>query len=286
MATLKEIKGRIASVGSTLKTTSAMKMVASAKFHRAQGRSVALVKYEQSLSSMLASLLTAGTPLPKNPFTLSRTTKSKAVVVALSSDASLCGGFNTQAINAMKDQVARLHDEGYERVEVVPVGGKMAQAVRKSEYAVRDEFADLFGSLDYAKASRLADTLMAEYASGQTDCVYVVYNHFHSMGRQVSQRKQLLPFDFQASERAEGTVDYIFEPGAGELLNTMIPYTIRMEMYSMLLDSATSEQAARTVAMQTASDNAQKLLAELRLDYNKRRQQAITNELADITQSE
>lgn len=286
MATLKEIKGRIASVGSTLKTTSAMKMVASAKFHRAQGRSAALTEYGRSLSSMLGSLLTAGTPLPKMPLTLCRTTKRKAVVVALSSDTSLCGGFNSQAINTMKSQVEKLQDEGFEQVEVLPVGAKMAQAVSKFGYAARNDFADLFGSLDYAGAARLADMLMDEYASGRADGVYIVYNHFHSMGRQVPQQKQILPIDLQLLGGDEAGVDYIFEPDAAELLKTMIPYTMRMEMYAMLLDSATSEQAARTVAMQTASDNAQKLLGELRLDYNKRRQQAITNELADIAQME
>lgn len=286
MATLKEIKERISSVGSTLKTTSAMKMVASAKLHRVQASAVALAEYERSLSVILSSLLAMDTTSQRSPLTLQHTIKRKAVVVALSSDTALCGGFNAQAIETMKNLVGALYKDGFELVEVVPIGSKIATAARKAGYDVREEFVDMFSSLDYGHAKQLADVLMEEYISGQVDSVYVVYNHFHSMGKQLPQQKQILPISLHQLSGDNVRVEYICEPKPEELLCTLIPYTLRMSVYGMLLDSATAEHAARTVAMQTASDNAQKLLGELRLDYNKRRQQAITDELADIAQIE
>ncbi len=284
MATLKEIKSRIASVGNTLKTTSAMKMVASAKLHRVQGAATALTEYEHRLSSFLSSLYSSYSEFPATPLTLSHATRNKATLVVLSSDTSLCGGFNAQAITAMNNMVEELYKDGVQEIEIIPVGAKVADAARKAGYNVRNEFVHIFASLDYAHAAHLANKLMEEYISGLTDCIYVVYNHFHSMGKQLPQHKQLLPITLDSANGEKDSVDYICEPDKRELLSSMIPYTFRMNIYGILLDSACSEHAARTVAMQTASENAQKLLNELRLEYNKRRQQNITNELADITQ--
>ena len=175
------------------------------------------------------------------------------------------------------------------------------QAAHKAGYAVNDDFRRRAGAVSYRDAAELAQRLMDGYTAGATDRVCLVYNHFHSMGHQVPTRETFLPAVFPSSGAAETEdaarpetpyrpedvrPDYIYEPDLAKLLGELLPYTLRMRMYEVSLDSATAEHAARMVAMQTATDNAQELLGDLTLTFNKRRQQAITDELADITQSE
>ncbi len=207
------------------------------------------------------------------------------MVVAFSSDGSLCGSFNANAVKALAQQVERLRAEGFDRVTVIPVGGKIAQAAAEAGYDTDGRFRTLVSNPVCEGAAALADTLMAEYAAGEADRVVLVYNHFRSMGRQTPVQEMFLPLP--AGEEQPGPVpEYICEPGAEALLAALLPQTLRARLYSVLLDSITAEQAARTVAMQTASDNAAELLDDLSLTYNKRRQQAITDELADITPAE
>ena len=285
MAALKEIKGRIASVQSTLKITSAMKMVASAKLHRVQAQAQALARYEERLAAIAGAL--GGDPdlAVVSPLTAPHDKRERAVVAAFSSDGSLCGAFNANAARALAEQTERLKAEGFERITVIPVGEKIAQAARKAGYEIDERFRSLVGKASYESAAALADALMEEYASGSADRVLLVYNHFHSMGRQIVRQERYLPMAVpEAAENvpADRTVEYIYEPAAARLLEELLPYTLRTQLYSVLLDSRTAEHAARTVAMQTAADNAKELLDELSLTYNKRRQQAITDELADI----
>lgn len=286
MASLKEIKGRIASVQSTLKITSAMKMVSSAKLHKVQGTATTFAEYESRLSSMVATLRTVA--VVRSPLVVSHATQRSAILVALASDTSLCGGFNASAIKMLHESVGRLREQGFEQITILPIGEKMVAAAVKGGYDVCRKFATSIGDYGYPQVAQLAEWLIEEYVAERVDRVEVAYHHFHSMGRQVPTTDTLLPMVAAESkeQQAVADVDYIFEPTAEELMSDMVPYAIKTQLYEILLDNTTSEHAARTVAMQTASDNANDLLDELRLTYNKRRQQAITDELADITSHE
>lgn len=289
MAALKEIKARIASVGNTLKITSAMKMVASAKLHRVQAAAAALAEYEHRLSAIAAALNADPGVKVSSPLSVRHEACGHAFVVAFSSDGSLCGGFNANAIRALAQQTEALRAEGFARITVIPVGEKIAQAARKAGYEIDDRFRTLVGKPSYEGAAALADLLMQLYGTGDADRVCLVYNHFHSMGRQVAVQEVFLPMSAPVQEDREGgvrPVDYICEPEAARLLEELLPCALRTKLYETLLDSQTAEHAARMIAMQTATDNAEELLEELSLTYNKRRQQAITDELADITQTE
>lgn len=286
MASLKEIKGRIASVQSTLKITSAMKMVSSAKLHKVQGTAASFAEYESRLSAMVATLRAVAEV--QSPLIETHASVKRAVLVALASDTSLCGGFNASAIKATLEAVMRLRNEGFEQVEVVPIGEKMVAAMVKSGYTVLRQFPTSINDYTYDEVARLTEWLIEEYVAERVDRVEVAYHHFHSMGRQTLTVDQVLPIAverFEVDAKVADT-DYIFEPSADELISSLVPYAVKTQMYEIVLDNTTSEHAARTVAMQTASDNANDLLDELRLTYNKRRQQAITDELADITSHE
>ena len=291
MAALREIKERIGSVGSTLKTTSAMKMVASAKFHRVQGGSQALVAYEKSLRETLRVLCADTSVQLHSPYIEPRESCSRAIVVALSSDTSLCGAFNSQIIRAAQATVASLKQGGVESVSVWPIGEKMAQSAAKWGCEVCNDYRNISSQLSSNAAAAIAQRLMEEYESGRADKICIVYNHFHSMARQEPVEVLFLPFDISTMKGGDSAAaavaeDYICEPTKGEIFAALMPYMLRCRMYALLLDSSTAEFAARTVAMQTATDNAQDLLDELKLGYNKQRQQAITAELADIAQGE
>ena len=291
MAALREIKERIGSVGSTLKTTSAMKMVASAKFHRVQGGSQALVAYEKSLRETLRVLCADTSVQLHSPYIEPREKCHRAIVVALSSDTSLCGAFNSQIIRAAEATVSSLRQSGVESVAVWPIGEKMAQAVNRWGCEVCNDYRNISSQLGSDAAAAIAQRLMEEYESGRADKICIVYNHFHSMARQEPTQVLFLPFDISTMKKGDSGAaavaeDYICEPTKGEIFAALMPYMLRCRMYALLLDSSTAEFAARTVAMQTATDNAQDLLDELKLGYNKQRQQAITAELADIAQGE
>ena len=291
MAALREIKERIGSVGSTLKTTSAMKMVASAKFHRVQGGSAALMAYEKSLCETLRVLCADQSVQLHSPYIEPREQCKRVIVVALSSDTSLCGAFNSQIIKATEATVASLRKSGVGSVAVWPIGEKMAQAVNKWGCEVCNDYRNISSQLSSNAAAAIAQRLMEEYESGKADKICIVYNHFHSMARQEPVEVLFLPFDISTMKGGDSAAaavaeDYICEPTKGEIFAALMPYMLRCRMYALLLDSSTTEFAARTVAMQTATDNAQDLLDELKLGYNKQRQQAITAELADIAQGE
>lgn len=288
MAALKEIKARIASVSSTLKITSAMKMVASAKLHRVQAEAEALAVYERQLAAITAALFRyAGEKEILLPLARPHAQLRRAVVVAIASDGSLCGGFNAEAMRQLEHTIEELHREGCDEVEVWPVGEKMAAFVRKQGYPANNDFRQLGGHHSYAGAVEAADRLMKAFADGVIDRAVLVYNHYASMSRQTPVCETLLPLESrQCADAKSPDADYICEPSPRELLVALLPLSVRTRLYEVLLDSATAEHAARTVAMQTASDNAEELLDELKLFFNKQRQQAITNELADISSAD
>lgn len=293
MAALKELKERIASVQSTLKITSAMKMVASAKLMKVQSSMVALSEYERRFSDIVAALVSDPDVEVASPLTLEHGEKRRACLVALASDSSLCGAFNANALREAVSAVEELLAGGFSRVTVYPIGEKMVQgmgryaAARGENVDICLDYRHLVGKHSFDGIIPLADRLMEDFLAGRCDRVCISRCHFHSMGRQVPMREQLLPFNRVSRANVDRTtaVDYILEPAPDTLLDALLPSAIRIILYNALLDSITAENAARMVAMQTATDNAEELSDDLTLEYNKRRQQAITSELADITSS-
>ena len=294
MAALKELKERIASVQSTLKITSAMKMVASAKLMKVQSSMEALAEYERRFSDIVAALVSDPDVEVASPLTLEHGEKRRACLVALASDSSLCGAFNANALREAVSAVEELFSEGFSRVTVYPIGEKMVQgmgryaAARGENVDICLDYRHLVGKHSFDGIIPLADRLMEDFLAGRCDRVCISRCHFHSMGRQVPMQEQLLPFNrvSRANVDRSSAVDYILEPRPDTLLDLLLPSSIRIILYNALLDSITAENAARVVAMQTATDNAQELTDDLTLEYNKQRQQAITAELADITSSE
>ena len=284
MASLKEVKGRIATVNNTRKITSAMKMVASAKLHKAQGAITNMLPYERRLHGLLTNLLSGGDILSWNT---PREVK-RVVLVVFSSNSSLCGGFNA---NVIKHACAWLDEHkalGIENILVYPVGKKVADALLKQGYSVQGDYQHMADKPSFAEASVLAQQLMDMFEKGEVDRVELLYNHFKSTASQILTHEVYLPFlsshEEKLSDEESRTeeIDYILEPSREELLTMLLPKVLRMKLYTALLDSNASEHAARTMAMQIATDNADELLQELTLMYNKTRQQAITNELLDI----
>ena len=284
MASLKEVKGRIATVNNTRKITSAMKMVASAKLHKAQGAITNMLPYERRVHGLLTNLLSGGDILSWNT---PREVKRVALVV-FSSNSSLCGGFNA---NVIKHACAWLDEHkalGIENILVYPIGKKVADALLKQGYSVQGDYQHMADKPSFAEASVLAQQLMDMFEKGEVDRVELLYNHFKSTASQILTHEVYLPFlsshEEKLSDEESRTeeIDYILEPSREELLTMLLPKVLRMKLYTALLDSNASEHAARTMAMQIATDNADELLQELTLMYNKTRQQAITNELLDI----
>lgn len=283
MPSLKEIKIRIASVNSTKKITSAMKMVSSAKLHHAQGAIEHLLPYERRLSDILAHF-PATEQETASPYTESRTVRRMAIV-AFSSNSGLCGTFNT---NIVREVLKRIRHYEAQQIQVClyPVGKKVAEALRKEGYEADDAWQPLAAKPQYADVAALAEELMNRFVTGGIDGVELLYHHFKSTASQALMTKVWLPVGLpdRASSPENGSEagDYLIEPSADILLGELLPKVLRMQLYAVLLDTVASEHAARVLAMQTASENANDLLQELTLQYNKSRQQAITNELLDI----
>ena len=292
MPSLKEIKGRIGSVKSTLKITSAMKLVASAKLRKAQQTIEGMRPYERKLQEMMERLVAQAGGMGTSEWSArpavededAAPARQKVALVAFASNSSLCGAFNA---NAVRLALETLRSYGDADVTVYSVGRKMAESMKKAGKTSPEDYQKLADNPSYAPAAELAGALMDDFREGRLDRVDLVYNHFVSSGKQVPVRETLLPMDPVISSEAGGEVeksekDYILEPSAAELLENLIPKSLRLKFYTALLDSNASEHAARTVAMQTATDNGEDLLQELTLQYNKGRQQKITSEILDL----
>ncbi len=291
MASLKEVKGRINSIQSTLKITSAMKMVASAKLHKAQGAIESMLPYERRLHRMLTNFLGAGLTV-ESPFIVNHDVKKIAIVV-FASNSSLCGGFNANVIRRLNELVEKYSKEvGLENLLIYPVGRKVADAVKKIKgLQPMGDYQHMSGKPNYKEAADLAVELMERFLNGEIQRVELLYNHFKSTSTQVLTHETYLPIDLSGdadSAKADGSdtmamnADYIIEPSAAKIVEKLLPKVLCMKIYTVLLDTNAAEHAARTMAMQIATDNANDLIQELTLVYNKSRQQAITNELLDI----
>ena len=279
MASLKEIKVRIASIRSTQKITAAMKMVSSAKLHHTQTLTEHTLLYANKLSAILNGLLDAECDL-ESPYTEKREVKQVALAV-FSSSSGLCGTFNA---NVWKELSARLHELEAQHTAVClyPIGKKIADELHKAGYTTEDDFLHLGEKPSYEEAVRLAGKLMELFSSGKADRVELLYHHFKNMAEQILTEKVFLPVSLPEADPESASSNYILEPSAEQLLALLLPKVLHLNIYTTLLDTVTSEHAARMMAMQTANDNANDLIQELTLQYNKTRQQAITNELLDI----
>ncbi len=283
MASLKEIKGRINSVKSTQKITSAMKMVASAKLHRAQAAINNMLPYERKLTEILSAFLGAESAEKSihSPYTEQRDVK-RVAIIAFSSNSSLCGAFNSNVTARLASVVESYSELSQEDVLVYPIGKKIAESARKKGLNVQGDYEELADKPSFAECNVIAYDLMKQFAEGRIDKVEMVYHHLRTTSTQVLQTETYLPISLEEMKRDVEAVDYIVEPSGEELLATLVPQAIALKLFTALLDSNASEHSARMLAMQVATDNATDLLQDLTLMYNKSRQQAITNELLDI----
>ncbi len=288
MARLKEIKSRLQSVQSTRKITSAMMMVSSAKQKKAERVIQHLRPYERTLQRILQPLLNGqeGEELP-SPFMEKRPVK-RVAIVAFSSNTGLAGRFNDAVAEKLKETINDYRSLGKENILLYLVGEKVAKAARGMGYETGGGYASIADKPSYIETRRVAKELMKLFLNKKIDRVEVIYHRFQSMRAQVLTRELFLPIDFTSLEKeaAKSTpidnVEYILEPDKDSLLADLIPKVLQMKLFATHVDSVTSEHAARVTAMQIATDNADDLVEELTLEYNKLRQQSITNELLDI----
>lgn len=315
MPSLKEIKTRIASVNNTRKITSAMKMVASSKLHHAQVMIENMLPYETMLEHILKTFL-ASEADATTVFSIERPVRRVAFVV-YASNSSLCGGFNANILKLMQQAVDEYSELGKKNIIIYPIGRKVAEKVAKLGLKSGGDFTELADKPNVSRCIEIAMELGEKFRSGEIDRVEMIYHHFKSAGSQILTRKTFLPIDltselerdherdltmsivtreaqeYQKRKHATTTAkatdetkplndNFIVEPDMNTVLSQLIPKLAHLMLYTALLDSNASEHAARMVAMQTATDNADELLRELNLQYNKSRQQAITSELLDI----
>lgn len=317
MPSLKEIKSRIASVNSTRKITSAMKMVASSKLHHAQTAIENMLPYENMLEHILKTFLVS-VPDVELPFDQERPVKKVALIV-FSSNSSLCGGFNANIIKTMLHAIEEYRKQGLTNDDIIiyPIGRKVEEKVRKLGLRSAGSFVHLADKPNSAQCRDISVEAGTMFLEGKVDKVELIYHHFKSAGSQVLTRRTFLPIDLhddvgadndrdltsnlatkksqeylknrnkQEEEREQATVkplndNFLVEPDLKTVLTELVPKELHLMVYTALLDSNASEHAARMVAMQTATDNADELLRELNLQYNKSRQAAITSELLDI----
>lgn len=269
-----------------------MKMVASAKLHKAQGAIENMLPYERKLNKILTNFLSADLPV-ESPYIKAREVKRVAIVV-FSSNTSLCGAFNANVIKMLLQTIGEFRTLGQDNILIFPVGKKVDEAVKRLGFQPQETSPTLSDKPSYQEASELAHRLMKMYVSGEIDRVELIYHHFKSMGVQILLRETYLPIDLtrvvdeeekQKEEEVQGgeiANDYIIEPSAEELIANLIPTVLSQKLFTAAVDSNASEHAARTLAMQVATDNANELIQDLTKQYNKSRQQAITNELLDI----
>ena len=279
MSSLKEIKNRIVSIQSTQKITSAMKQIASAKLHQAQSHTGHTVAYAQQLSELLSALI-AATTNNASPLTEDRPLKCVAIV-ACTSDTGLCGSFNANVWKRLAARIEAYQQQGVE-VRLFPIGRKIVNELQKAGYTYDSESSSMNTAPTYEEAASFAEQLMDHFLQGKVDRVELLYHHFKNSASQPLMEQTFLPLTLPPAVGTTGQT--LLEPSAEELLALLLPRWLKFSLYAALLDTSTAEHAARMIAMQIASDNANQLLQTLTHQYNKSRQQAITNELLDIVQ--
>ncbi len=280
MASLREIKERVASVRSTRKITSAMKMVAAAKLHRTQRAIGALVPYSDELQQITSHLVG---DKENNPVALATPRPiERVVLVGFASNGTLCGAYNNNVERCVAKSAQRWGKEGC-KVDIIAVGEQLAKGLHRLGIDCEEGHEEFADKPTYEMAGKIARRLMDGYLAEKVDRVEIIYYKFLSAGTQKLVCEQLLPIEMEHSEDGgHHPTEYILEPDREQLIAEIVPRQITLKLYSAALSASASEHAARMIAMQTATDNADKLIGELALEYNKQRQQAITTELLDI----
>ena len=277
MANLKEIRNRITSVSSTMQITAAMKMVSAAKLKKAQDAITAMRPYAEKLTELLQNLSATLDGDVGGEFTKQRELK-KVLIVAITSNRGLCGAFNTNVIKEVKN---RADYYAGKQVDVFAIGKKGNDILTKT-LTVVDNQSHVFDDLTFENVTKIAETLTQKFVSGEYDKIELVYNQFKNAATQIVQTEQFLPLAPIKSDKPASTGDYIFEPSKEEIVLTLIPKSLKTQLYKGVRDSFASEHGARMTAMHKATDNATELRDQLKLTYNKARQAAITNEILEI----
>ena len=277
MANLKEIRNRISSIGSTMKITSAMKMVSAAKLKKAQDAITAMRPYSSKLTELLQNLSATLDSDAGGAYSKQREV-SKVLLVVVTSNRGLCGGFNSSVIKETTQNIATNYQDV--DVDLLTIGKKGNDILSKS-YPVIDARNDIFDNLTYDYVSEVAEKMMKLYADGTYDKIEIIYNRFKNAATQIPQVEQFLPIK-PAEGDTNASADYIFEPSKEKIVLELIPKSLKTQLYKSVRDSFAAEHGARMTAMHKATDNATELRDELKLTYNKARQAAITNEILEI----
>lgn len=275
MANLKEIRGRITSISSTMQITSAMKMVSAAKLKKATDAIVMLRPYSEKLQEIIENVSSTTDLEGVSTFTAEREVK-KVLYIVVTSNKGLAGAFNSSVIKELNHVVGNTQHE----VEILSVGKKVFDAVRRTR-KVYDNQSAIFDGMSFQIVSNFMENVMKDYKEEKFDKVFVIYNKFINAATQEVKTEQVLPIAMTEKEENTNT-DYLFEPNASEILNVLIPKSIKTQVYKAILDSIASEHGARMTAMHKATDNAEALRNDLKIFYNKARQAAITNEILEI----
>ena len=279
MPNLKEIKSRITSVKSTIQITSAMKMVSAAKLKKAQHAIIQLRPYSNKLTEIMSSVSSASEDSSQNKYSEVRDV-NKILLVPITSNRGLCGGFNANIIKKTIEIEKELNSKS--ELTILSIGKKSSEFFKKNKYNVHSTHDDVFQDVNYEDVSKIAELILNDFANEKFDKVILVYNQFKNAATQIVMQEDFLPLNKTQSENSQEAVDYIYEPGKDEILNELIPKSLKTQLFKAILDSNASEHGARMTAMHKATDNATELKNELTLSYNKARQAAITGEILEI----
>lgn len=284
MPSLKEVRNRIVSVNSTQQITKAMKMVSAAKLRRAQDATIQLRPYANKMMDLLASVSANAEVAQSNPYKIARPVENILVIV-ITSDRGLCGAFNA---NIAKATMALL-EEKYPKqkqagnITIMPIGKKGAEFFQKRNYKIAGDHILTYSNLSFVTVRKAAEEAMTGFVDGKYDAVEIVYNQFKNVATQILSIEQFLPIlPKKVTKKESSNNDFIFEPSEEQIINDLIPKSLKLQLYKAVLESNASEHGARMTAMDKATDNAGELLKELKLVYNRSRQAAITKEILEI----
>lgn len=282
MPSLKEVRNRITSVNSTMQITKAMKMVAAAKLRRAQDAIIRMRPYANKLNNLIATVSANTEAGAQSPYTTVRPVE-RVLLVVVTSDRGLCGAFNTNIIKAtsalIQEKYVEQHAKG--NVEIFALGKKAGDVFARRGFKVNQNYQDIFLRLSFQTAREAAEEVMDSFAAGTYDEVVLIFNEFKNVATQIIRTEQMLPLVEKESETSTST-DYLFEPSEEEIILDLLPKAIKMHLFKAVLESNASEHGARMSAMDKATENAGDMLRDLKIEYNRSRQAAITKEILEI----
>ncbi|ARS36857.1 ATP synthase F1 subunit gamma [Pontibacter actiniarum] len=286
MASLKEVRGRITSISSTQQITKAMKMVSAAKLRRAQDSIMRMRPYAQRLSGILTNLSSMAEGAVTNVYAEKREVNS-VLLIAITSDRGLAGAFNSNIVKGVMALVNGKYKSQYDagRVTILTIGRKGFDAFRKRGFNVIGDYSNSFANLSFDTVRAAAERAMAGFVAGEFDQVDIVYNEFKNVATQIVRQEQFLPIEEKPAEEVDAAtllIDYTFEPSKEQIIEELIPKSLKIQVYKAVLESNASEHGARMTAMDKATENAGELLKQLKLTYNRTRQAAITKEILEI----